>query len=152
MEGHKVSAIISPKAKIKPVLSWHAIITQVKNVKKGEGIGYDLTYIAKSDMKIAIIPVGYWHGLLRSLSNIGEVLVGGKRCKIIGRISMCMSIIDVTHISKAKAGGAQVGDLVTLIGKQGKQELTTEEVATKAGTINYELITRINQEIKRIYK
>jgi alanine racemase len=126
-----------------PALSWYAIISEVKDVKKGEGVGYNLTYVAKKDMKVAIVPVGYWHGMPRALSGVGEVIVNNKRCKIVGRISMCMMTIDVTKVPNVKTGST-----VTLIGKG----ISAEEVATRAGTINYELVTRINPLLQRIYK
>jgi len=131
----------------KDILSWRSIISQIKIVKKGERVGYDLTERVKRDSKLAIIPVGYWHGYPRSLSSKGEVLVRGKRCKIVGRVSMDMLTIDVTNVRDAKAG-----DKVTLIGKQRKEILSAEEVATKAGTIDYELLTRINPLLPRVYK
>ena len=127
---------------LRPVLSWYAIIAQIKKVKNGECVGYDLTEGLKRDSKLATVPVGYWHGYPRALNGKGEVLVKGKKCKVIGRISMDMMTVDVTDVKNVKAG-----DVVTLIGKN----LSAEEVATKAGTINYELVTRINPLVPRKY-
>lgn len=129
--------------RLKPALSWYSIIAQVKSGKKGERVGYNLTERLARDSKLAIVPVGYWHGYPRALSNKGEVIVKGRRCKVVGRISMDMMTIDVTDVRDVKAGG-----VVTLIGKG----LSAEEVAAEAGTINYELVTRINPLLKRIYK
>jgi alanine racemase len=142
---------ITKALKLKPALSWYSIIAQVKKVKKGEPVGYNLTERVKRDSQIAIVPVGYWHGYPWSLSNKGEVLVRGpfdklrasKKCKVIGRVCMDMMMIDVTKVPNVKTG-----DIVTLIGPK----LSAEEVATKAGTINYELATRINHSLPRIYK
>ncbi|MEK7535654.1 MAG: alanine racemase C-terminal domain-containing protein, partial [Patescibacteria group bacterium] len=134
---------IVKKLKHKPALSWYSIIAQVKSVKKGERVGYDLTEKLKRDSTLAIVPVGYWHGYPRSLSSKGEVLVRGRRCKVVGRVSMDMMTIDVTSVP-----GVKLGDVVTLIGKG----LSAEGVATKAGTINYELVTRINPKLPRVYK
>ena len=136
---------------LKPALSWYSVVVQVKEVKKGERVGYNLTEKLTRSSKLAIVPVGYWHGYPRALSSNskgrpwsgGEVLVHGKRCKVVGRISMDMMTVDVTDVP-----GVKVGDKVTLIG----QDLSAEEVATKAGTINYELVTRINPLLPRIYK
>lgn len=128
-----------------PVLSWKTRITEVKLISKGSKIGYDLTCEVDHDARIAIIPVGYWHGLPRSLSNKGEVLVAGGRAKILGRISMDMTIIDITDLASVKTG-----DEVVLIGTQGKEAITAEEMALKAGTINYEILTRINPLLPRI--
>lgn len=145
-----LSRPIVKKLKLKPALSWYSIIAQVKKVKRGEPVGYNLTERVKVDSQIAIVPVGYWHGYPWSLSNKGEVLVrdpfdklkAGKKCKVVGRVCMDMMMIDVTNVPGAKAG-----DTVTLIGKS----LSAEEVATKAGTINYELVTRINPLTERKY-
>src|SRR3989344_2490827 len=134
------------KLKLKPVLSWHSLIAQVKNVKKDEYVGYNLTEKLIRNSKLAVVPVGYWHGYPRSASSRGEVIVSGKRCKVIGRISMDMMTIDVTDVPKVKAG-----DKVVLIGKQDKENLSAEEVAVKAETINYELVTSINPLLPRCY-
>ncbi len=131
--------------KLTPALSWKAIVSEVKLIPKGASVGYDLTHTVSCDSRIAIIPVGYWHGLRRSLSNSGHVLISGKRCPIIGRISMDMSIIDVTDVPSVKQG-----DEAVIIGKQGKESITAEEVAEKAGTINYEIVTQINPLLPRI--
>lgn len=131
--------------KLVPALSWKTVVTEVKLVSKGAKVGYDLTFETLRNSRLAIIPVGYWHGLPRNLSSRGEVLLNGKRAPIVGRISMDMSIIDVTDIPNARPG-----DEVVLIGSQGKDSVTAEEMALKAGTINYEIVTRINPLIPRI--
>jgi alanine racemase len=131
--------------KLIPALAWKTIVTEVKLVSKGAKVGYDLTHEMLRNSRLAIIPVGYWHGLPRNLSSKGEVLLNGKRAPIVGRISMDMAIIDVTDIPNARPG-----DEVVIIGTQGKESITAEEVALKAGTINYEIVTRINPLIPRI--
>src|SRR3989344_1168388 len=93
-----------------PVLSWKTIISEIKELPSGYNIGYDLTEVLKRDSKIAVCPIGYWHGYPRSLSKIGEVMVKGKKARVLGRISMDMIVIDITDISDAK-----VGDEVSLI-------------------------------------
>jgi alanine racemase len=128
-----------------PVFTWKTIVTEVKFVERGSKVGYDLTYETSRDSRLAIIPVGYWHGLPRALSSKGEVLVHGKRAPIVGRISMDITIIDVTHIPKVAPG-----DEVVIIGKQGTDSISANEVAEKAGTINYEILTRVNPQISRI--
>lgn len=134
------------KIKLEPVLSWKTVISEVKDLPQGHGIGYDLTYKLKKNSIIAICPIGYWHGYPRILSNKGHVLVGGKKVKIIGRISMDMMAIDVSGVK-----GIKVGDEVVLIGKQGKVVVTAEDIADLSETINYEIITRINPLIKKFY-
>ena len=128
-----------------PALTWKTIITEVKLVPKGSKIGYDLTRETSKDSRLAIIPVGYWHGLPRNLSNNGQVLVCGRRADIVGRNSMDMTIIDVSDISSVKQG-----DEVVILGSQGKETISAEEIAEKTSTINYEIVTRINSQISRI--
>ncbi len=133
------------KVKLKPVLSWKTKIAQVKILSKGNTVGYGLTYKTKKETKIAVIPQGYADGLDRGLSNKGEVLIGGTRCKMIGRISMNMFVVDVSHLNNVKAE-----DKVVIIGEQGGEEITAEEIAEKLDTINYEITTRISSLLPRI--
>lgn len=128
---------------LRPVLSWYALISEIKDIPKGEFVGYDLTERLTRDTRAAIIPIGYWHGLPWALSGIGQVLIGGKRCKIIGRVSMDMIVVDVTDTT------CKVGDKVALIGAQEKEQVTAREVASKISTTPYEIITRINPLIER---
>jgi len=131
--------------KLKPVLSWHTKIIHVKNVPTNTKIGYDGTYTTTRPSKIATIPVGYWDGLSRKLSNTGEVLIKGIRCPIIGKVCMNLTMVDITNVPKT-----EVGDLVTLIGRQKNSAITAEDMANWADTINYETIDRINPLIPRI--
>jgi alanine racemase len=96
------------------------------------------------DSKIAVLPVGYWDGYDRGLSSVGHVLIRGHRCKVVGRVCMNMFMVDVTDVS-----GVKPEDEVVLIGKQGKEEISAEEIAGQAGTIQYEFLTRINPRIAR---
>ena len=134
-----------PDFELKPALCWKTQILQIKNYPKEEYVGYGCTYKTKRETRIAILPVGYYEGYDRGLSNKGEVLIRGKRCPIIGRICMNMCMADVTAIHEAKRG-----DEVVLIGKQGKEEITSDEIAKKLDTVNYEIVARINPKIKRI--
>ena len=133
------------KMKLKPVLSWKTKVAQVKKLPAGSTIGYGLTYTAFKPVKIAVIPQGYADGLDRGLSNKGEVLISGSRCKILGRVAMNMFVADVTHLKNVEAE-----DEVVLLGKQGKQEITAEEMAGKIDTINYEITTRLSSLLPRI--
>lgn len=128
-------------------LTWKSLIGEIKNVPAEAFIGYDLTEKISKPSRLAIVPVGYWHGLDRGLSSIGEILVRGKRCKILGRISMDMIVADISNVDN----DVKIGDEVVIIGKQGKEEITANDIAQKLGTINYEIITRINPLIKRFY-
>lgn len=127
---------------LKPALTWKTIISEIKTVAKGESVGYSFTAKLKRDSRLAILPIGYWHGYPRLLSNQGEALINGKRAKLIGRVSMDMLIIDVTDIKNC-----QVGDEVILLGPQ----LSPQELAQKTNTTHYEILTRINPLIKKFY-
>jgi alanine racemase len=134
------------RLRLKPVLSWKTIVAQVKDVKRGTSVSYGLTERVKRDSKIAVLPIGYADGYDRaSFSKRAHVLIGGKRCKVIGRICMNMTMVDVTDVPRVRPE-----DEVVLIGKQGRERITAEELADLAGTINYEIVTRINWDIPRI--
>lgn len=137
---------IHPKFILRPALSWRTKIIQIKELSSGSTIGYGATYKTSKKIKLALIPVGYWEGYDRKLSNNGEVLVRGYRCPIRGRICMNLTMIDITKVKNAK-----VGDIVTLIGKDGGQEISVDQIADKTKTINYEVVTRINPLLPRLY-
>ena len=128
-----------------PVLSFKAKIVQIKPVSAGSQIGYGCTYKTPKNAKIAVLPVGYYEGYSRGLSNKAEVLIHGKRCPIRGRICMNLFMVEVTNLSRVK-----VGDEAVLIGKQGQEEITADELAELTHTINYEVVTRINSVIPRV--
>ncbi len=132
--------------KLKPALAWKSIIGEIKTVPKNSFVGYDLTEKVLKSSRLAIIPVGYWHGFDRSFSSCGEILVKGKRCRVLGRVSMDMVVIDVSNVPNIK-----IGDEVIILGPSGREKITAEDMAIKIGTTNYEIITRINPLIKRIY-
>lgn len=129
--------------KLKPVLSWKTRIIDVKEVPKGVGIGYGQTYHCLYGAKIAILPVGYWEGYQRNLAG-GEVLIKGKHCPIRGRICMNLMMVEVTHLPQV-----MVGDEVVLLGKMRRQQITAEDLAQQAKTINYEIVTNINPLLNR---
>lgn len=130
--------------KLDPVLTWKSIIAQVKNIKKGESVSYGRTWFAKRKSKIAIIPVGYYDGIDRKLSNIGRVLIKGEYASIIGRVAMDMIVVDVTEIKNVKTE-----DEVVIVGRQKDKEITADEIAEKLSTINYEVVCRINPLIPK---
>lgn len=131
------------KINFKPALSLKTKIIQVKKIKKGTSVAYDATYIADRDVIIAVLPVGYYDGLPRTLSNNAEFLYKGIRCKVLGRIMMNMCIIDVSSVLNPK-----MGDTVTIIGKDKNEIITVDELANISG--NYEIVTRLGQHIPRI--
>ncbi|HLC64008.1 MAG TPA: alanine racemase [Patescibacteria group bacterium] len=134
---------IRKKYPLKPVLCWKTKVIQVKQLAKGQTVGYGRTYQAVKQIEIAVLPVGYFEGYDRKLSGRGEVLIKGTKCKVLGRVCMNLIMVDVT------GKNVKVNDEAVLIGKQGKEELTAEALAKKIKTINYEVVTRINSLLPR---
>ncbi len=130
-----------------PILSYKARTIFTRKVPKGKSISYGRTFTTERDSLLATIPVGYADGLPRALSNKGEVLIKGQRARIVGTITMDLTIIDVTNFPYIHPGNE-----VVIIGKQGNEEITASEIAKKIDTINYEIVTRIGKRVKRIYK
>ncbi len=130
---------------LQPALSWKTKIIQLKNIEPNTKIGYGGSYTTKTKSKIAILPIGYWDGLDRKLSNIGQVIIRGVKCPIRGRICMNLTMVDVTKIKKIK-----INDEVIIIGKQGNSAISADDLAKQIGTINYEVIDRINPLLPRI--
>lgn len=133
------------KVTLKPVMSLKSIIAQIKSVNAGESVGYGRTWFAPRKSKIGIIPLGYYDGFDRKLSNNGRVLVNGMPAPVVGRIAMNMTMVDLTDIKKAK-----IGNTAVLVGRSRRSEITVDELATKIGTINYELVSRINPKLPRV--
>lgn len=133
------------KIKLSPVLTWKTKIAQIKELPEGTPISYGLTEKLPRKSKIAILPVGYFDGYDRRLSSIGNVLIGTRRCKVLGRVCMNMIVVDVSDVK-----GVRVEDEAVLLGKQGREEISADEIAQKLSTINYEVVTRINPQITRI--
>lgn len=133
------------KMKLEPILTWKTKIAQIKQVRAGTSVSYGLTERVSQDSKIVVLPIGYWDGYDRKLSGIANVLIQGKRCKVLGRVCMNMIIADVSHVPNVK-----LEDEVVILGKQAGEQITAEELAQKIGTINYEVVARINPLIPRI--
>ncbi|TGK32602.1 alanine racemase [Leptospira gomenensis] len=131
--------------RLDPVLSWKTRIVHVQNHPANSFIGYGSTFQTTYPTKVAVVPIGYYEGLDRKLSSNGDMLVLGKRARILGRICMNMSMLDVTHIP-----GAEVGSVVTVLGKDGEESVTADDMADRTHTINYETVTRISESIPRI--
>ena len=133
-------------ANLKPVLCWKTKIAQIKDVEAGKYVGYGCSFRAQKDMKLAVLPVGYFEGLPRLASmKQSYVLVSGQRCSVVGRICMNMMMVDVTHIDNVK-----VEDTVVLLGRSKDETLSASDVAEWAETIHYELVTGINQSLERL--
>lgn len=135
------------KFDLKPVMSWRTKLTSVNEVQAGQYIGYGCTFKARHNMRVAVLPVGYFEGYPRIASGSpAYVLIHGERCPIVGRICMNMMMVDVTDLKKAA-----VGDVATMIGRDHNEVITASEVAAWSQTIHYELVTRLNPDIpKRI--
>tara|TARA_Y100000310_G_scaffold345829_1_gene470740 strand:- start:15948 stop:17063 length:1116 start_codon:yes stop_codon:yes gene_type:complete len=142
-QAEKIALKHYPWLSLKPALTWKTKVLQVKIISKGTKVGYGCSYTAPRRLKMAVIAVGYWEGYDRHLSNNGEVIVKNKKCPVIGRVCMNLTMIDVSKIKSIKAG-----DEVELVGKKN----TADEMADKLRTINYEVVTRINSELERVYK
>jgi alanine racemase len=131
---------------LKPVLQLKTQIVFLKEVAAGVGLSYGHAFHTQRPSLIATVPIGYGDGLSRNLSGRIDVLVRGVRCPQVGRITMDMSLIDVT----ALRGQAELGDEVVVIGRQGTEEITADELAERLGTINYEIVTGISHRVPRV--
>lgn len=131
---------------LKPVMSIQSHVVHVKKVAPMTGISYGHTYITKEERVIATIPVGYGDGYPRTLSNKGYVLINGQRAKICGRVCMDQMMVDVTDIPDV-----YVGDAVTLLGTDGRLQITAEELGELSGRFNYELVCDIGKRVPRLY-
>ncbi len=131
---------------ITPVLSWKSVVSMVKKVKSGDTIGYGRTYCANKDMLIATIPTGYADGYSRLLSNRGWVIINGKKAPIVGRVCMDQMMVDVSDINEVN-----IGTEVILIGKNGDEVITVDDLANIYDTIGYEVVCDISQRVERIY-
>lgn len=129
----------------RPVMSLSTRIQYLKSVPAGTRLGYGGTFVTPRESRIATIGVGYGDGFSRALSNRGKVIVRGQLAPIVGRVSMDLTIVDVTDID-----GSAVGDDVVLIGRQGASQITAEEVAAQIGTISYEVTCALSDRVPRI--
>lgn len=131
---------------IKPAMSIISHATNVQTLPKGTGISYGRTFITEKETTVATVPVGYADGYPRILSNRGKVLIHGEYCNIVGRICMDQFMVDVSHIANVN-----VGDKITLVGTDGKNTITAEDVADNAYSFNYEFVCGISRRVPRIY-
>jgi alanine racemase len=131
---------------LRPAMSFKARIIHIKSVPAGTAISYGGTYRTAAAATIATVPAGYGDGYDRGFSNCGTMLVRGRRAPIVGRVCMDLTMLDVSHISEV-----QVGDEVVIMGRQGKESITADELAALLGTINYEVVTRIMERVPRVH-
>ena len=132
---------------LKPALSWHSHVSHVKTLPAGREVSYGGLYVTREDTRVATIPVGYADGYWRSLSGRFYVLIHGRRAPILGRVCMDQMMVDVTHIPQT-----QPGDPVTLVGHDGDEVITVEQIAGEAGSFNYEFICGISRRVPRVYE
>lgn len=129
---------------LKPVMEVETIISSIREVKKGEKIGYNSTFEAKKNMKVATIPMGYFEGIDRRLSNCGYVKIGNKFCPIVGRVSMNITSIDVSDVDDVK-----IGDEVVVISQNSKDKNSAENIARICETIPYEILVHVERKLRR---
>jgi alanine racemase len=137
----------SESIKVRPTMSLKSKVIFIKQVEKGTPISYGKTYIVKKKTKIATIPLGYADGYSRLLSNKGEVLIRGKKTKVLGRVCMDAFMVDVSGIPEVK-----LGDEVVVMGRQGKDEITAHDLGTWTNTFAYEIMTRMGKRLPVVYK
>jgi alanine racemase len=147
MYGAYPSREVIKSIPIKPALTLKTEICFLKNVQKGRSISYCRSYVTYRNTRVATIPIGYGDGYSRLLSNRGEVLIRGQRAPVIGNVTMDQTMIDVGHIQDVA-----LGDEVVLIGRQGENEITLNEVADLTGTIPYDVMCAMGKQVQhRIY-
>jgi alanine racemase len=142
--GEPPSSAVPIPESFRRALTWKTVIAQVKTLPPGHPVGYGQTYVTSGHEKIAVIPVGYSHGFRRRPQNWGRVLVQGEFAPIVGRVSMEKTTINVTHLPNVT-----MGDEVVLLGRQGSNIITPDDVAVQLGTNNYEVITTILARVPR---
>jgi alanine racemase len=152
--GHAIYGYVSPargsapkpQLDVRPALNWKATVLSVKDVPEGALIGYGGMFRAPKPMRIAVLAAGYADGIPHRLSNKGQVIACGRRAPIIGAVSMDLTTIDVTECQQI-----QVGDAVTLLGREGEEHIDAQEIARLAGTISYSVLCGISARVKRVY-
>jgi alanine racemase len=152
--GLRPSDEVEPAIPLKPAMALKSRVARVRTLSPGSSISYGCTYTTTRPTPVALVPVGYGDGYHRLLSNKGSVLIGEKRAPIVGRVCMDQFVVDVTgHFDKLRTGieGVRQDDEVVVFGRQGEEEISAEEVAALAGTINYEVVTSILPRVTRVY-
>jgi alanine racemase len=133
--------------KLRPAMAWRARVSLVRDVPPGSGIGYGRTFIAPRAMRVAVLAVGYADGYPRQVSNRGaEVLIRGKTCPLLGRVTMDQIVVDVSELPEVKPG-----EVATLLGRDGAEEISADRLAQLAGTIPWDIFTGIGQRVRRFH-
>ncbi|MGQ9850313.1 MAG: alanine racemase [Aggregatilineaceae bacterium] len=144
--GLPPSGEVATTVPLRPALSLKSHVARVRTLPAGSSISYGRTYITQRDTPVALVPVGYGDGYHRVLSNRGMVLINGRRAPIVGRICMDQFVVDISQV-----GPVELNSEVVLIGRQGDECITAQEVATWAETINYEIVTGLSPRVPRLY-
>jgi alanine racemase len=144
--GMHPSSEWTPVFELRPALALKSLVSRVRQLPAGAGVSYGRTFITQKPTLAALVPVGYGDGYHRILSNQGNVLIRGQLAPILGRICMDQFVVDVSHIP-----GVQQDDEVVIVGAQGDERISAEEVARLAGTINYEVTTSLLPRVARVY-
>lgn len=131
---------------LRPVMELKSVVSMVKTIEEETCVSYGRSFVSKSEMKIATVPVGYADGYPRNLSNCADVLINGKRAPVVGRVCMDQLMVDVTNLENVEQGTT-----VTVFGKDGDETITADELAAKGGIINYEILCGISRRVPRIY-
>ena len=134
-----------PELDLRPVMTWKTRVAQIKEIAEGDYVGYGCTYRATRPSRVAVLPVGYHEGFDRGLSNVAHVLLHGRRAPVRGRVCMNMCMVDVTDIP-----GARLEDEVVLLGAQGDERISAEQLASWCGTIAYEIVARVHPGLPRV--
>ncbi len=134
-------------SRIRPALSFKCRVGLVKAICRGKSLSYGRTFVARRNMRVATLTAGYGDGYPRAASNGSKVLIGGRRCAVLGRVTMDQMMVDVSGVLSVRAG-----DEAVLIGRQGRDEITVGEVAAWAGTVPWDILTAISYRVPRIYR
>ena len=137
----------SARGQFRPALTWKSRVSLVKAAPAGTPISYGQTFLTPKPMRIAVTTAGYGDGYLRSASSRARVLIGGERCDVLGRVTMDQTVVDISHL-----GEIQPGAEVVLIGEQGSERITANELADWCGTIPWEVLTNITYRVPRVYR
>jgi len=140
------SQTVNRHVDVEPVMTFKARVAHLNRIRAGESVSYGRTFTARREMTVAVVSVGYGDGYPRALSNKGEVLIAGKRFKIVGLVCMDLTMVDVTDDE-----GIHMGDEVVLIGKSGKEEITASDVAELSNTISYDVTCSVGPRVPRVF-
>lgn len=143
--GYYPSAEVRQGIDLRPAMSWITHVAHIKRIAAGSPIGYGCTHVTERESVIATLPVGYADGYPRLLSNRGKVIIRGQKAPIVGRVCMDQLMVDVTDVA-----AAAIGDQVVLLGRQGSEKITADELAGLTGTISYEILTGIGSRVPRV--